>query len=447
MQHWTIKRSLFLLAVLAATFNLAHAQNDRKQVNEDSLRKELLEDAKVTAARKEIEITVRSVDISKFPQVKIIIEAYNKLGEPLDSLTSENLWVYENGVQKKVLEVRKIPVADQIAVDFVLLMDRTGSMQQNINAVRSNISTFSRNLMKRGIDSRLGLIIFGDEIDKVYQPTNNILTFLDWISPLQAQGGGDEKENALEALEALAKINWRREAIKVAVLITDAPYHQAGEEGFGLTNQTTNSIIELMQRNEIRVFCIVPPRLTGYQTIATKTRGSAFDIDYPFSTILDNFSNQLTNLFSLTYNSGQSALPDSIEIALFNKGQQRLVKKTIPIVELGRKLIIENLLFETNKFTLPDNVGELNLLADFLRAKSTVEILIEGHTDNVGSASVNLKLSELRAQAVKEYLVKKGIADARIQTKGFGKTKPIATNKTEFGRQLNRRTEIVILSK
>lgn len=438
-----IKTSISLIILFLLVSSILFAQDESKDKA-----KELLNEAKVESLKKEIELTVRNVDISKFPEIKITIEAYNKLGQPLDTLTADNLYVYENGVQKKVISVEKIPIVEKSAVDFIFLIDKTGSMQQKIDAVRSNVRGFSNSLMRRGIDYRLGLVLFNDDIESIEQPTDNVTTFLGWLKDVKAKGGGDEKENALEALEVSAMdIEYRMEADRVAVLITDAPYHQKGEEGFGVTNRTTESIIELLQENQVRVFSIVPPKLKNYHKISADSRGNYYDIDYPFSTILDNFSNQLTNLYKLTYNSGQEAIPDSIEISLFSRDRKTLVKKTIPIVELGRKLIIENLLFQTAKYDLPDSVRELDLLADFMIARPNVAIIVEGHTDAVGSFATNDLLSKNRANSVKDYLVKRGVSEFRIQTQGYGERKPIATNETEFGRKLNRRTEIIIVAK
>ena len=105
---------------------------------------------------------------------------------------------------------------------------------------------------------------------------------------------------------------------------------------------------------------------------------------------MDNSTKQITNLFYITYKSERTAIPDSIEIGLFDRDLSKVIKKTIPIMELGRKLIIENLLFQTARYELPSNVSELNILADFINSKPNVEILIEGHTDSVGSDQVNV---------------------------------------------------------
>ena len=399
------------------------------------------------SALKSIEITIRNVDISNFPEVNVIVEAFNVMGEPMDSLSPKGLTVLENNVEKEVISVQKISVKERVPVDFVFIIDITGSMQKYIDQVKSYISSFTTSLIRRGIDYRLGLVLFSDYVDKTYQPTDNVLTFLSWLTPVRATGGGDEKENALEALQEAANLKFRPPSNRVAVIITDAPYHQAGEKGDGTTSETQASIMKMLVNKDIRLFSIVPPKLNEYKQISAKTRGKAYDIEYPFSTILDNFSNQLTNLFALKYRTDQPAIPDSINIALLNEKKLELVRKTIPIVELGRKLIIENLLYNVNSSTLADSVIELEILKQFMNNKPNVVIMVEGHTDDRGSHRLNDALSVGRAESVKKYLIARGIKASRIKVTGFGKRKPIASNDTDFGRKLNRRTEIVIIAK
>lgn len=415
----------------------------------DSVKKiqDVLKSAEVKTEKKSVLLTIRNVDIAKFPEINIIVEAFDTSGFPLDTLTTKDVIVTENGIEKTVLSVKKISVSERIPVDFIFIVDVTGSMQKHIDEIKNNISRFLSSLLSRGIDHRIGLILFSDIVEKIYQPTDNVNVFLSWLSGVRAFGGGDEKENALEAIKATSQINFRPSANKVIVVITDAPYHQLGEKGDGTTFETTNSIIEYLNKNDIRCFTITPPKLKEYKLIASKTRGTSFDIEYPFSTILNNFSMQLTNLYSIKYRTDLPAIPDSINIAIFSPEKKEIVRKTIPIVELGRKLIIENLLFDTNSASLPDTVKELEVLYQFMKNKPTVTILVEGHTDDKGSHPYNDKLSLMRAESVKNYLVSRGIDPARIKTVGYGKRKPVAPNDTEFGRRLNRRTEIVILSK
>jgi outer membrane protein OmpA-like peptidoglycan-associated protein len=80
-----------------------------------------------------------------------------------------------------------------------------------------------------------------------------------------------------------------------------------------------------------------------------------------------------------------------------------------------------------------------------LREENTVVVIAEGHTDATGSAAYNQKLSERRADAVRRYLVNGGIGAERIQTEGFGESRPVASNETADGRAQNRRVELRIL--
>jgi OmpA-OmpF porin, OOP family len=106
---------------------------------------------------------------------------------------------------------------------------------------------------------------------------------------------------------------------------------------------------------------------------------------------------------------------------------------------------VHNILFDTAKATIkPESAGTLAIIAEALKAEADLKIEIQGHTDNVGAAATNLKLSQDRAAAVKAYLVQTGgIAAARLTTAGLGDTKPVADNKTEEGRAQNRRVELV----
>jgi outer membrane protein OmpA-like peptidoglycan-associated protein len=114
--------------------------------------------------------------------------------------------------------------------------------------------------------------------------------------------------------------------------------------------------------------------------------------------------------------------------------------------ELADSYTLDNVYFDTDKATLrPESAKELDELAEVMQVRPKLRIRIEGHTDNVGSDAHNLTLSKNRAAAVRDYLIKKGIAPARLESEGYGETRPRATNDTPEGRQKNRRTEAIIL--
>lgn len=94
-----------------------------------------------------------------------------------------------------------------------------------------------------------------------------------------------------------------------------------------------------------------------------------------------------------------------------------------------------------------ESQAELDLLVQLLLDNPTVKIEIGGHTDNIGKPADNLALSNNRAKAVVNYLVSKNIPAQRLTAKGYGETRPVADNKTEAGRAVNRRTELKVIAK
>lgn len=115
-------------------------------------------------------------------------------------------------------------------------------------------------------------------------------------------------------------------------------------------------------------------------------------------------------------------------------------------IEPARSYRLDNVHFDTDKASLrPDSYTQLNELLEYLQRHSTTNIEIAGHTDNTGTAAHNSKLSQDRANTIRDYLVKKGIKANRVTAKGYGDSQPVADNATEEGRQLNRRTEVRIL--
>jgi outer membrane protein OmpA-like peptidoglycan-associated protein/Tol biopolymer transport system component len=116
--------------------------------------------------------------------------------------------------------------------------------------------------------------------------------------------------------------------------------------------------------------------------------------------------------------------------------------------EVGAKIKLNNIFFAQSKFYLRESsFSELNRLVKIMKDYPSVEIRLEGHTDNQGDPKLNMKLSVDRVNEVKRYLVEHGVEKKRITTVGYGDTKPIASNVKEETRSLNRRVEFVIMKK
>lgn len=130
----------------------------------------------------------------------------------------------------------------------------------------------------------------------------------------------------------------------------------------------------------------------------------------------------------------------------YDKGGAR---KAVTVTQTPRGAMItsdERILFDSGKAEITSN-GQVFIerVAKILKDKTKANVAIEGHTDNVGGDDLNQRLSERRATAVMQALTAKGVAKNRMNTKGYGMTKPVADNGTSDGRQANRRTEIIVL--
>ncbi|MGA2295937.1 MAG: OmpA family protein [FCB group bacterium] len=145
---------------------------------------------------------------------------------------------------------------------------------------------------------------------------------------------------------------------------------------------------------------------------------------------------------------GYLSINDFIDLTHHKKYKE--IKRNLELVplETGSVIRINNIFFDYNLSELKEeSFPELNRIIKFLNNNPNVEIEIAGHTDNVGSSAFNIKLSEDRAKAVADYFFKNNVNQKRVKYKGYGESKPIASNDTEEGKQLNRRVEFKIITK
>jgi outer membrane protein OmpA-like peptidoglycan-associated protein/tetratricopeptide (TPR) repeat protein len=173
--------------------------------------------------------------------------------------------------------------------------------------------------------------------------------------------------------------------------------------------------------------------------------------------IIETFTtNSATGKFILTLASGKNYgiavkadkyLFHSENFDIPNGAADNLVNKVIELknIAVGSKVALRNIFFDLGKSVLrPESNAELDRLVKLMKDVAGLKIEISGHTDNTGSATINESLSQSRADAVVQYLTSKGIAANRLTSKGYGSSKPVATNTTDDGRQQNRRTEFEI---
>jgi outer membrane protein OmpA-like peptidoglycan-associated protein len=172
----------------------------------------------------------------------------------------------------------------------------------------------------------------------------------------------------------------------------------------------------------------------SYSGITNET--GTFKIDLPAGQVYE------INIQSI----GNEIKYNTIDIPSLDAGQY-YTENTLTIqYDPGFEFTLSNLHFETAKADIKTlSYSVLNNLAEIMLRKTNMRIEIDGHTDSDGDDQANQTLSLKRAEAVKAYLVSKGVASNRIVSKGFGESRPVASNDTAQGKAQNRRTEIIIL--
>ncbi len=129
-----------------------------------------------------------------------------------------------------------------------------------------------------------------------------------------------------------------------------------------------------------------------------------------------------------------------------NTDQRTSLEIPLTALRVGSKLLLHDILFDNNQaFLRPESYAELERVIRLMNENPELKIEIQAHTDNVGSASSNKRLSDRRADSALQYLIENGVEPTRMRSIGFGATKPVADNSTEEGRQLNRRVELLII--
>jgi OmpA-OmpF porin, OOP family len=125
---------------------------------------------------------------------------------------------------------------------------------------------------------------------------------------------------------------------------------------------------------------------------------------------------------------------------------EKRLTRDIRLTPKGQTIILDHLIFAQGKAVIdPKSYSELDEVVQMMKENEKIEIRLEGHTDNVGSPKANLSLSQKRVDAVKKYLVEKGISKGRVETKAFGGSQPLKNEQTPEAKALNRRVEMRIL--
>jgi outer membrane protein OmpA-like peptidoglycan-associated protein/tetratricopeptide (TPR) repeat protein len=239
---------------------------------------------------------------------------------------------------------------------------------------------------------------------------------------------GAEKEFVMTAEDNLIAgiLDTAKRGFLTAPVTIASEYILTGKVMDASTHEGVMAQIEFIDVDQSKVAATTLSNDTGYYT-ARLPEGKAYGVEI----------NAKGYLFFL----------DMVDLA--GAGPEEPVRKDFNIekVEVGTKVVLENIFFETNKAALkPESYPQLEQVLKFLNNNPTVRMEISGHTDNVGSLKLNTNLSQARAESVVRYLVERGIDPSRLDSKGYAFSQPVAPNDTPEGRARNRRVEFKILS-
>ena len=250
-------------------------------------------------------------------------------GQPVGNLKPENVKVFEDGKQAKIIDFRG--VGQGRPVDIVFVLDVTESMQPYIDAVKQNVIQFAQDLSANNRDYRLGLVTFEDYVVSKYEDcrcayrnsfTSDVHTFTDWVSSLHAGGGGDIPEDQLDALAYAASFPFRPQAEGIIIIVTDAPphfkddksrytqhdqaYHDHHAIDTDVTDETGADVAATLKKNGLTLYAVVPPPFIApqYQEIVDATHGKSYNIiteEGRFASLVREIGHSIATEYSLTY--------------------------------------------------------------------------------------------------------------------------------------------------
>ena len=352
-----------------------------------------------------------------------------------------------DGSECYVEKFRLIPKND-IKRNYSFILDHSGSMggrranelQTSVfnaikkdlifkNTKKSKYSVYKFDHKNRRIVSSNNI----DEIEKYMMPSNKLKGF----------GGGTAIKDAI--LSGVEDLSLDKDSeTKIMILFTD------GETNSDVSIMPMSDIIKKALVNNINIVTVAfgsHLSKSYLENISLNSGGSLYWIynESEFEQLFDNVLSDVNLSYDLEFSP--CMFGEEIEIELKVKGIESTVSgKTIFRSPADEGFSIDvNILFKNGAWTIQKiNYDKLDQLVQLMNYRPDMKILVEGHTDKLGSEKTNQWLSEKRANSVKEYLLKKGISEYRIETKGFGSSKPAYSYYNSDVNELNRRIEIVI---
>ncbi|HPN44364.1 MAG TPA: VWA domain-containing protein, partial [bacterium] len=289
-------------------------------------------------------VTIDSLDITNYPNVNIIFSSeIEETGQKLLNLRRENVLLYQNMTPISRFTFAKDTTGGVSAADIIFVLDVTGSMGNIINAVKNNIIEFADSLSQRNVDYRLAMVTFLDIIENAYPFTSNVNDFKNLVAQQNAHGGGDAPENSLDALLRASQYDFRVNAKKIIIWLTDVNYHIADN----VTSQTIQQVVNALLEKELLVHAIGPEsyKQQYYDPFTMATGGNYYNIYGNFRDILLDISRIKTqDRYLVSYKRDQyNTLPENQVMVKVRYaglgGEASIIYYLLDIMSPGKSLV------------------------------------------------------------------------------------------------------------
>lgn len=357
----------------------------------------------------------------------------------------KEIWcdVYDtlNGKATKIenFKIKEVTEEEKSNLAIAIVMDHSGSMgDERARVMQNAIAQFLR---KKFPNDLVSLIRYDNETNIITKPLASEMDLLaaHQINGLEGMGGGTKTVLAIDkAVEQLKSVNNKYQ--KLVMVFTD---------GINSDISGMNTLIEKAVKNNTIISAVdygynVTPNFLD--VIANKTNGIYHHIYLTdeFKLVFDDLYYRMNNYYVLEYDNQdfgnhsiffRACLPEKNVEASYSYNN----------IPLAGDIVLLNVYFDTGQYALKkESKTALDRLEKLLKIMPNASIRIQGHTDNVGNPESNQKLSQNRAEAVKQEMIKRGIRSNRIMTAGYGARIPVASNDTPDGRAKNRRVEFII---
>ncbi len=249
-------------------------------------------DSLALLSRQGYSLGIQSVDVANFPRVSMIMQVTDNSGTNVRGLGAGDFAFRDTSL--KILSVKQTDSSFSVPVDIVLIVDCSGSMKDEIEAVRTNVESFVNTMQTRGADYRIGGVLYGSMIYDTLHPTSDLDNFKEFAANAAAIGG-DEITSL--ALKTATEMNFRPGSQRAFILITD---DWAIQDNAALTEP---DLTDMLWNTGARLYVIGDPCHNNSSVMTRLSLGREYDIKSPFNSILDNIGADVTTQYELVYES------------------------------------------------------------------------------------------------------------------------------------------------